>query len=84
MVDDLLPSQRLIGLGEAEVMDLLGEPNSVTDEGMEKVSVYHLARQRDYPAKSIFFPGCFPNHEAWMLQVVFREGKVESASVFFT
>ena len=83
MVDDLLSSQRLAGLIEADVKGLLGEADSNGDEGGDKLLVYHLAKQRDYPAKSVLFPGFFPNHEAWMLEVRLRNGNVSSARVFF-
>lgn len=83
MTDDLLASGRLLGLTETQVKALLGEPNSTGDEEGEKVLVYHLAKQRDYPAKSLWFPGFFPNHEAWMLAVRVRNGSAQSAKVFF-
>jgi hypothetical protein len=84
MLDDLLATRRLIGLSEAEVKKLLGDPNSVSYTKGDKMLVYHLARQRDYPARSGWFPGFFPNHEAWMLEILFRQGKAYSAKVFFT
>lgn len=83
MTDDLLDSGRLIGLTETQVKVLLGEPNSMGDEDDERVLVYHLAKQRDYPAKSLWFPRFFPNHEAWMLAVRVRNGSAQSAKVFF-
>lgn len=83
MVDDLLVSQRLMGLRETDLNGLLGEADSTGDEGGDKLLVYHLAKQRDYPAKSVWFPGFFPNHEAWMLEVRLRNGNVSVARVFF-
>lgn len=83
MVDDLLASQRLMGLSETDVKGLLGEADSTGDEEGEKLLVYHLAKQRDYPAKSVWFPGFFPNHEAWMLEVRLRNGSVCLTRVFF-
>jgi hypothetical protein len=83
MVDDLLTTRRLIGLKEREVTVLLGEPNSIDEADGDKLLVYHLARQRDQPARSILFPGFFPNHEVWMLGISLREGKAHRAKVFF-
>ena len=84
MVDDLLASSKLHGLDENLVTQLLGSPNSAYQASSEKTFVYHLARQRDYPAKSNWFPAGFPNHEAWMLEIVLHHGKVVSVRVFFT
>jgi hypothetical protein len=83
MVDNLLAFQRLTGLTETDVKGLLGEGDSTGEEGDEKLLVYHLAKQRDYPAKSVWFPGFFSNHEAWMLEVRLRNGSVCSTRVFF-
>lgn len=83
MTDHLLASGQLTGLTEPQVIALLGEPNSTSDEQGDKLLVYHLAKQRDYPAKSLWFPGFFPNHEAWMLAVRVRNGSAQSAKVLF-
>ena len=83
MVDNLLATRRLIGLSEAELKKLLGDANSVGNVSDDEAFFYNLARQKDYPARSIWFPGAFPNHEIWILEVVLRQGKVHSARVLF-
>lgn len=83
MLDDLLASKHLVGLSETDVKGLLGEADSTGNEGGDKLLVYHLAKQRDYPAKSVWFPGFFPNHEAWMFEVRLRNGNAYSTRVFF-
>lgn len=84
MVDDLLASQSLAGRTESEIDLILGPPDSVTMTNGATMRVYYLAAQRRFPAKSVFFPGLFPNHEAWMLKIYFREGRAMTAKVFFT
>lgn len=37
---------------------------------------YHLAHQRQYPARSLWFPGFFANGDHWKLLVGMRNGKV--------
>ena len=83
MVDDLLSRSLLIGLNESGIQRLIGHPNTSNDTNGVGIYVYYLARQKDYPAKSIWFPGQFPNHEAWMLEIIFKGGKATSARVFF-
>lgn len=83
MTDDLLASRRLMGLTEPQVRALLGEPDSTDHAAGEQLWVYQLGRQRDFPVKSFWFPGFFPNHEAWMLLVRFQDRSAHSAEVFF-
>jgi hypothetical protein len=83
MVDNLLAKGRLIGLSEPDLKKLLGDANSVGNVSDDEALYYNLARQKDYPARSIWFPGAFPNHEIWILEVVLRQGKVHSARVLF-
>jgi hypothetical protein len=37
---------------------------------------YYLAHQRQYPARSLWFPGLFTNGDHWKLLVEMRNGKV--------
>ncbi len=44
---------------------------------------YDLAPQRNFPARSIWFPMAFCNCEHWLLSVEFEHGKVISSRVSF-
>ena len=84
MVDDLLARRVVIGLDRNQVEKLLGTPDLVNERGGEEYLFYILGDQRDYPAKSIWFPGVFPNNDRWMLEIRLGNGKVYLANVFFT
>lgn len=84
MVDDLLDSGLLRNLDVTQIEGLLGKPDLVSDVDGEKLLVYYLAYQRDYPSKSVFFPYIFSNFDQWMLEIRIRNGKCYLAKVFFT
>ena len=42
---------------------------------------YTLASQKDYPARSVLFPGRLGNLELWILLLRFRDGRLYSAEV---
>lgn len=83
MVDDLLKTYLRPGLTREQVEDLLGKPDGAEEKEGEVCVYYSLARQRDYPARSILFPGRFWNWEVWVLRIRFREGRVYEANVIF-
>jgi hypothetical protein len=84
MVDDLMRSGLLAGAREQRVMELLGTPESTGEQSGTKSFYYFLADQRQYPARSIWFPGVFANLDRWMFEVRFRNGRVVLARVYFT
>jgi hypothetical protein len=84
MVDSLLRSKALLGVDEQRLSELLGAPESASEQNGTKSYYYFLADQRQYPARSIWFPGLFANLDRWMLEVRLRDGKVVLARVYFT
>lgn len=83
MVDNLLADRAIINLDANQIEKLLGKPDLVGDKE-DRLFFYILGDQRAYPSKSIWFPGLFPNHDRWMLELRIRNGKAHSARVFFT
>jgi hypothetical protein len=84
MVDNLLASKLLLGADELRLRELLGAPESTSEQSGTKRFYYFLADQRQYPARSILFPGLFANLDRWMFEVLLRDGKVVLARVYFT
>lgn len=84
MVDSLLATRSLINLETNKVEDLLGKPDTASEQGTEAQFFYVLGDQKDYPAKSIWFPRLFRNLDRWMLEIRFRNGKVYFVEAFFT
>ena len=84
MADSILTSRVIIGLDIVAVQNLLGKPDLRDNEQGEERCFYVLGGQRAYPSRSIWFPGLFPNQDHWFLEIRFREGKVQSATIFFT
>jgi len=82
MVDDLLRKQLRPGLNRQQVDDLLGKPDVDAPRGAGEVELsYSLASQKDYPARSVLFPGRLENLELWILLLRFRDGKLYSMEV---
>ncbi len=82
MVDDLLRKQLRPGLSRQQVDDLLGKPDVDAPRGAGEVELsYSLASQKDYPARSVLFPGRLENLELWILLLRFRDGKLYSMEV---
>jgi hypothetical protein len=82
MVDDLLKTQLRPGRSQQEVEDLLGKPDiAAPRDGGELELHYNLASQKDYPARSVLFPGRLQNLELWILLLRFREGRLYSVEV---
>lgn len=82
MVDDLLRKQLRPGLSRQEVEDLLGKPDVDTPRGAGELELsYNLASQKDYPARSLLFPGRLENLELWILLLRFRDGRLYSVEV---
>jgi len=107
MVDDLLESHVVVGMGSNQVKELIGEPDAgVIDkkyfldsrnpycgdrqnfvkeilESSNSISIwaYHLAHQRQYPARSILFPNLFFNGDEWKLIIEMRNSKVHRINV---
>lgn len=67
MVDDLLATEKVIGLDSTQIAKLLGKPDLVSDKDGEKLLFHILGDQRTHPSKSVWFPGLFPNNDRWML-----------------
>ncbi len=84
MVDSLLASKVLLGADELRLSGLLGAPESTSKQDGTKSYYYFLADQRQYPARSIWFPGLFANLDRWMFEVRLRDGRVVLARVYFT
>jgi hypothetical protein len=84
MVDSLLRSKLLLDTNEQRVRELLGDPESTSEGRGTKSLYYFLADQRQYPARSIWFPGLFSNLDRWMFEVLLRDGRVVAARVYFT
>ncbi|MGA4579899.1 hypothetical protein [Limisphaera sp. VF-2] len=82
MVDDLLRKHLHSGLTREEVEGLLGKPDveAIRGDGELELS-YSLASQKDYPARSVLFPGVLQNLELWVLLLRFRGGQLYSAEV---
>jgi hypothetical protein len=75
MVDDLLTRFLRPGMTLREVIDLLGQPDLASEwpVGSGELDVhYNLGSQRDYPARSVLFPGRLANLELWVLDLRFR------------
>lgn len=82
MVDDILRNQLQPGRSRQEVEDLLGKPDiAAPRDGGELELHYNLASQKDYPARSLLFPGRLQNLELWILLLRFRDGRLYSAEV---
>jgi len=82
MVDDLLRNQPLSGRSQQEVEDLLGKPDIAAPRDNREIELhYTLASQKDFPARSVLFPGRMGNSELWILLLYFRDGRLYSASV---
>lgn len=82
MVDDLLKTRLRLGLSQREVEDLLGKPDiAAPREDREMELHYNLASQKDYPARSVLFPGRLQNLELWILLLRFRDGRLHSVNV---
>ncbi len=77
---DTLP-KRLRGKQRAQVVTLVGEPDCAYKRDSVEVLIYHLASQRQFPAKSWLFPWAFPNAEAWALQLKLKEGVVVASRI---
>ncbi len=81
MVDDLLRRKLLLGRSQEEVKALLGEPGIAAPVDGEPAMYYMLGSQKDFPARSIFFPGRLENLENWTLRIGFREDRAYEAVV---
>jgi len=82
MVDDLLRKQLRLGLSRQEVEELLGKPDVDAPRGAGELELsYSLASQKDYPARSVLFPGRLENLELWILLLRFRDGRLYSIEV---
>ena len=77
MVDDLIRTHLALGRSQQEVEALLGKPDIAAPlDGGEVILCYALASQKDYPARSILFPGRLGNLEPWILRLRFRDGRL--------
>jgi hypothetical protein len=74
MLDDLLSSHALVGMKEDSLVMQLGQ---------SKRLFYILGDQRNYPAKSVLFPGAFANFDRWKMEIVISDGKVTSYKILF-
>jgi len=81
MVDDLLQRCLPLGLSREEVESLLGPPHLVQLLEEDTLVWYELGWRRDYPSRSIFFPGRLINVETWLLELRFRDGRLYAARV---
>lgn len=82
MVDDLLRKQLRVGLTRQEVENLLGKPDVDAPRGDGELELsYSLASQKDYPARSVLFPGRLENLELWILLLRFRDGRLYSIEI---
>jgi hypothetical protein len=82
MVDDLLRTQLALGRSQREIEELLGKPDIAAprDAGVFEMH-YTLASQKEYPSRSILFPGRLGNLELWILLLHFRDGRLYSVQV---
>lgn len=82
MVDNLIQMYLIKGRSQHEIEDLLGKPDiAAPRENGEFEMHYTLASQREYPARSVFFPGRLGNLELWVLLLHFRDGRLYSVEV---
>lgn len=81
MVDDLLSKQLLLDRSPEEIKSLLGEPDIAALEDGEPAMYYMLGSQKDYPSRSLLFPGGLGNLENWTLAVRFRNGRAYLTTV---
>jgi len=82
MVDDLLKNQLRSGRSRQEIEDLLGKPDiAAPREGGEMELHYNLGSQKDFPSRSVLFPGRLGNLELWILLLRFRDGRLYSVEV---
>jgi hypothetical protein len=83
MIDNLLDSKAILEASANDVERILGKPDLKEEREGETLFFYILGSQRTHPAKSIWFPGLFPNEDLWMLKICFRVGRPQSVEVCF-
>ncbi len=84
MVDNLIRSKLLVGASESGVKERLGPPESSSQAGTTARLFYFLANQKQYPARSVLFPGAFANLDRWMLEIELHNGTVTLVKVYFS
>lgn len=81
MANWLIKERYLIGKNSKRVLELLGQPSSKRLDAGNICWDYVLARQSDYPARSIFAPFGLSNMDYWYLRIRFQSNHVTGCQI---